>query len=88
MNLSTNLPQIISDFENIDLSYFIDFGSVWGVDYDASIINDDFKIRASTGIGIDLITPVGPLTFSFTQPILKESSDKEETFRFNLGTTF
>jgi outer membrane protein insertion porin family len=88
VNLSTNLPQIISDFENIDLSYFIDFGSVWGVDYDASIINDDFKIRASTGIGIDLITPVGPLTFSFTQPILKESSDKEETFRFNLGTTF
>jgi len=88
VNLSTNLPQIVSDFENIDLSYFIDFGSVWGVDYDASIINDDFKIRASTGIGIDLITPVGPLTFSFTQPILKESSDKEETFRFNLGTTF
>ena len=35
-----------------------------------------------------MLTPVGPLSFSITQPISKASSDKTEKFRFNLGTTF
>ena len=71
----------------MDFSYFIDFANVWGVDYDDSI-NDASEIRSSTGIGLDLLTPIGPLSFSLTQPINKKSSDKTETFRFNLGTTF
>ena len=45
-------------------------------------------IRSATGIGLDVLTPVGPLSFSLTQPISKKSTDKTETFRFNLGTTF
>ena len=87
VNLSTNLPFIFSTVENIDFSYFIDAANVWGVDYDSSI-DDSGTLRSSTGLGIDLLTPVGPLSFSFTQPISKASSDKTETFRFNLGTTF
>ncbi len=86
LNLSTNLPGF-STLENIDFSYFVDFGSVWGVDYD-SAIDDSNKIRSSTGFALDLLTPVGPLSFSLTQPISKASTDKTETFRFNLGTTF
>ena len=87
LNLSTNLPGILSTVENMDFSYFIDFANVWGVDYDDSI-NDASEIRSSTGIGLDLLTPIGPLSFSLSQPINKKSSDKTETFRFNLGTTF
>ncbi len=87
INLSTNLPFVFSTVENIDFSYFIDAANVWGVDYNDSI-DDTGSLRSSTGIGIDLLTPVGPLSFSFTQPISKASSDKTETFRFNLGTTF
>ncbi len=87
LNLSTNLPGFFSSVENIDFSYFIDFGSVWGVDYD-SAIDDSNKIRSSTGLALDLLTPVGPLSFSLTQPISKASTDKTESFRFNLGTTF
>ena len=45
-------------------------------------------IRSSTGLGMDWLTPVGPLSFSLTQPLTKDRSDKTETFRFNLGTTF
>ena len=30
----------------------------------------------------------GPLNFSLTQVITKEDTDKTESFRFNLGTTF
>jgi outer membrane protein insertion porin family len=87
LNFSTNLPGILSTLENLDFSYFIDIGNVWGVDYDSSI-NDSSMIRSSTGIALEFLSPVGPLSFSFTQPITKKSSDKTETFRFNLGTTF
>ena len=87
LNLSTNLPGVLSTVENIDFSYFIDFGNVWGVDYDDAI-DDSNVLRSSTGIGMDWLTPVGPLSFSLTQPLTKKSTDKTETFRFNLGTTF
>ena len=36
---------------------------------------------------MDWLTPIGPLSFSLTQPISKVKSDRTETFRFNLGTT-
>ena len=87
LNLSTNLPGILNTIENVDFSYFIDIGNVWGVDYD-SAIDDSNKFRSSTGIGLDWLTPIGPLSFSLSKPITKQSSDKTETFRFNLGTTF
>ena len=86
LNLSTNIPGILSSLEILDFNYFIDLGNVWGVDYDSSL--DNSKIRSSTGIGLNVLTPVGPLSFSLSQPITKASSDKTETFRFNLGTTF
>ena len=86
-NLSTNLPNILTNFENLDFSYFIDVANVWGVDYDSSIDKSN-KIRSSTGIALEFLSPVGPLSFSLTQPITKNSTDKTETFRFNLGTTF
>ena len=54
--------------------------------------NDNYdesnKIRSSTGIAVDWFTPIGPLNFSLSQPITKVSTDKTETFQFNLGTTF
>ncbi|MBD1153525.1 outer membrane protein assembly factor BamA [Pelagibacterales bacterium SAG-MED24] len=87
LNLSTNLPGILSTVENVDFQYFVDLANVWGVDYDNSI-DDSNMIRSSTGVGMNLLTPVGPLSFSLTKPITKKSSDKTETFRFNLGTTF
>ena len=87
INLSTNLPNILNTLENIDFSYFIDIANVWGVDY-SDTVDDSNKIRSSTGLGVDFLTPIGPLSFSFTQPITKKSTDKTETFRFNLGTTF
>ena len=87
INLSTNLPEILNTIENVDFSYFIDLANVWGVDY-SSTIDDSSSIRSSTGIGLDWTTPIGPLSFSLTHPLTKKSTDKTETFRFNLGTTF
>ena len=38
--------------------------------------------------GIDWFTVVGPMSFTFSQPLTQSDSDIEETFRFNIGTTF
>ena len=87
LNLSTNLPSLLSTVENIDFSYFIDVANVWGVDYNSSL-DDASTLRSATGIGMSVLTPVGPLSFSLSKAITKKSSDKTESFRFNLGTTF
>ena len=87
LNFSATLPKLLPSFQNIDFSLFIDAANVWGVDYD-SAIDDNNKIRSSTGVAMDLLTPIGPLNFSLSQPITKSSTDKTESFRFNLGTTF
>ena len=61
--------------------------NVWGVDY-SSALDDSGSIRSALGVGVDWFTPIGPLSFSLSQPITSSNSDKKETFRFNLGTTF
>ena len=86
LNFSSTLPQVLSNSQNIDIGTFLDIANIWGVDDDA--LSDSSKIRSAVGIGVDWFTPVGPLSFSFAHPITKNSSDKTETFRFNLGTTF
>jgi len=85
--VATTLPQILPNLQNADFSLFFDAASLWGVDYDSSI-KDDQSIRSSIGISLDVNTIIGPLNFSLAQPITKESTDKTESFRFNLGTTF
>jgi len=86
LNFSATLPKLLPSFQNMDLSLFVDAANIWGVDYDSAI--DNSKIRSSTGVTMDLLTPIGPLNFSLSQPITKSSTDKTESFRFNLGTTF
>ncbi len=87
MNLSATLPNIVQGLDNLDVGVFFDAANVWGVDYDSSI-DDKSTIRSSTGIALNLMTPIGPLSFSFANALTKASSDTTETFRFNLGTQF
>jgi outer membrane protein insertion porin family len=87
LNIQSNIPKIFENFQNLDAVIFFDAANVWGVDYDSSL-NDGNKIRTSIGIGVDWLTPVGPLNFSLTEAITKSDTDIEESFRFNLGTTF
>jgi len=87
LNIVSTLPQFLENSENLDFLIFLDAANLWGVDYDKSL-NDNSSIRSSIGIGVDWLTPIGPLNFSLSQPISKETTDVTETFRFNLGTTF
>ncbi len=86
INASTTLPDFGANLEKLDFQVFFDAANVWGVDYDSSL--DNSTIRSSTGLSVDWYTPIGPLNFSISQPLSKASTDKTETFRFNIGTTF
>ena len=86
-NLTTSIPKLLENSQTIDLIAFFDAANVWGVDYDDSI-DDKNDIRSSIGLGINWMTLIGPLSFSYAEPITKNDSDILERFRFNLGTTF
>ena len=87
LNFSATLPNLVQGLDNLDVGVFVDAANVWGVDYDSSI-DDKSTLRSSTGVALNLMTPVGPLSFSFANALSKASTDKTETFRFNLGTQF
>ncbi len=87
LNTSSTIPYVLQTQENMDLKVFFDVGNVWGVDYSSSL-DDSNSIRTSTGFALEILTPVGPLSFSYAEAISKASSDKTESFKFQLGTTF
>ena len=87
MNFSSTIPQFFEESQNVDFLFFIDAANLWGVDYDNSL-DDNGSLRSSTGIALDWFSPIGPLNFSLAYPITKKDGDKEESFRFNLGTSF
>mgnify|MGYP001333206941 CR=1 FL=1 len=88
INFSSTLPQILENSQNLDFLLFFDAARIWGVDYNSSLDNNPSKIRSSIGIGIDWFTALGPLNFSLAYPLSKDTKDRTESFRFNLGTTF
>ena len=86
MNFSSSIPQILENNQSTDFSVFMDIANLWGVDYNSGLETD--KIRSAIGISMDYFSPIGPLNFSLTHPLTKDSTDITESFRFNLGTTF
>ena len=86
ITLGTTLPNFLPELQFMDFNLFLDIGNVWGVDYDESL--DKSKIRSSTGLAINMSTPIGPINFVLAQPITKDSGDTTESFRFDIGTTF
>ena len=86
INISSTLPNLLNGYENIDFNLFLDAANLWHVDYDSSLDSD--KIRSSTGISVNWFTPVGPLSFSYAIPLAEAKSDKTESFRFQIGTSF
>jgi outer membrane protein insertion porin family len=70
---------------------FSDFGTLFDNDFDGlagTNITDKASIRASVGAGITWDSPFGPFAFDLAYPFLKEGTDKEEFFRFSVGTRF
>lgn len=63
-------------------SLFIDAGNI----YKTSMkIN---KLRVSSGVSLQWLSPMGPLSVSYALPISKFKNDQLKPFNFNVGTTF
>ena len=86
-NAQTTLPFLFPTFEKIDFLLFFDAANLWHVDYSKNVDQGN-EIRSSTGVGVNFISPIGPLNFSLSKALTQADTDQTETFRFNLGTTF
>jgi outer membrane protein insertion porin family len=61
-----------------------DTGNVWG-EYESATFGD---LRASAGVGISWISPVGPLKLSYGEPLRKQDQDRIQKFQFQIGSAF
>ncbi|HHF6614724.1 TPA: outer membrane protein assembly factor BamA [Haemophilus influenzae] len=82
-------------------SLFVDAASVWNTKWksDKTGLKSDVlaklpdygkssRIRASTGVGFQWQSPIGPLVFSYAKPIKKYENDDVEQFQFSIGGSF
>ncbi|RUO80568.1 outer membrane protein assembly factor BamA [Idiomarina tyrosinivorans] len=97
-------PFISEGYRNsVRTSIFVDVGTVWDTEFDYDYYKTldlvpgsqpltDYSslgdFRASAGISVQWISPMGPLVFSLARPIKKVEGDRTRIFSFNIGTTF
>ncbi len=77
-------PPFSPESTTVRMSLFFDIGSVFATldDYAGS------ELRQSAGIALLWLSPLGPLSFSFAEPLNDQPGDRTETFQFTLGTMF
>jgi outer membrane protein insertion porin family len=87
LSLRSSFPNPIPENLRANTLIFFDVANVWGVDYSDSI-SDSNKIRSSFGVGLDIMSPFGPVSFSYAVPLTSLSTDKKQNFLFNVGSSF
>ena len=63
---------------------FVDVGNVFGE-------QEKFRagdLRASVGVGLSWISPIGPLRLAIAQPVRKFAGDRIQRMQFQIGTSF
>ncbi|VFP79643.1 outer membrane protein assembly factor BamA [Candidatus Erwinia haradaeae] len=81
----------------IRTSLFIDTGVLWDTHWEHTkemslAHNPDYskpgKLHISAGVALQWISPIGPLVFSYAQPLHTREGDKSEPFQFYIGKTW
>lgn len=87
---------------SVRTSFFVDAGNVWDTEFDYDSYrflpaeqfakledySDPSRIRASAGMSVQWLSPMGPMVFSLAWPIKEYEDDDTEIFSFNIGQTF
>jgi outer membrane protein insertion porin family len=104
IELITPTPFVGDEFSNsVRTSLFLDVGNVWDTEFDFKEYRDleilpgsdevadygDYtRYRASAGVSVQWLSPMGPMQFSFSRAIQERSGDDIDFFSFNIGQTF
>ena len=83
---STTVPNGLPEKWNAVTNIFLDTGNVWGVDDNST--DESNKLRSSIGFGFSWVSPLGPIGFTYAEPISKKSTDDIEQFNFKIGSVF
>jgi outer membrane protein insertion porin family len=70
--------------KTLRLFAFTDVGRAFGQDEQVSLSD----LRASAGLGLSWISPMGPLRFSLAKPIRQQTGDRIQRLQFQIGTSF
>ncbi|MCL1088508.1 outer membrane protein assembly factor BamA [Shewanella profunda] len=87
---------------SVRTSFFLDAGNVWDTEFDFDYYqtlpaeefaklqdySDPSRIRASWGLSLQWLSPMGPMVFSLAWPLKEYEGDQTEIFSFNIGKTF
>jgi outer membrane protein insertion porin family len=63
---------------------FVDVGNVYGDNEKITFSS----LRASAGLGLSWLSPIGPLRIAIAQPIRKQAGDRIQRLQFQIGTNF
>ncbi|GHE85383.1 outer membrane protein assembly factor BamA [Thalassotalea profundi] len=103
LELIVPTPFIDEGFANsVRTSLFIDAGNVWDTEFQIEDYKDlaaqefakihDYadvgRFRASAGLSVQWLSPMGPMIFSFAKALKEETGDDTKFFTFNIGKTF
>lgn len=76
----------IREQKTVRMSVFYDIGSLWGGNPFG--LTPEQSVRASYGLGLTWISPLGPIKLSYAMPMFNQPNDNLEPFQFMLGTSF
>ena len=103
MELIVPTPFLDEAYTNsVRTSFFLDAGNVWDTEFDyesyQTLPADEFaklqdysdpaRLRASWGLSVQWLSPMGPMVFSLAWPLKEYEGDQTEIFSFNIGKTF
>ncbi|GAB3354619.1 MULTISPECIES: outer membrane protein assembly factor BamA [Giesbergeria] len=83
LELITPFPGAGND-RTLRMFTFVDAGNVFGEN--EKVAWGD--MRASVGLGLSWISPLGPLRLAFAQPVRKFAGDRIQKLQFQIGTSF
>ncbi len=72
---------VLSEFDGVRTSFFTDIGGLYSdpSDFDLG------ELRASAGLTIRWLSPLGPFRFILAQPLRSKDGDKTRSFDFTIG---
>jgi outer membrane protein insertion porin family len=85
-NIETTFPLPGTGYDRtLRVFAFLDGGNVWGSEGNSVGANG---LRYSYGVGLEWISPIGPLKLNYALPIVRHAGDQYQKFQFQIGTSF